>query len=339
MSVSVPFSNEAECGVISGVLHDPVERMDVVQEQVPENDDGEGGAFYHAANRAAFEVLKDLRSTGRPIDPVTFTTRAREMDKLQAIGGENGVNALYAHRPPAHHFMAYLQTLKAYRARRHQIKVCHAGLEAAYDLANDPASMVDVFQKEALQISMEHDERGPRHIKEVLASIDDQLDKRLEMLGNNQQIAGFPFGLPRLDHYAQGLEAEDRMIIAGLSNTGKTALLVQVVRSFIEQGLPGLVFMLDGSAESFVMRLYAAVADVPQSNLKTGYGLSKGGGPARDRLAEARRYLEKQGLFIDDRPALSIQQINAKTRRMAKTHGIRWNAIDFFGNGTVPGLR
>jgi len=141
-----------------------------------------------------------------------------------------------------------------------------------------------------------------------------------------------------LDHLTQGLEPEDRMIIAGLSNTGKTALLVQMVRAFIEQGLPGLVFMLDGSAESFVLRLYSAVADVPQNNLKTGYGLSKGGGPARDRLKRARAYLECQGIFIDDRPALSIQQINAKTRRMAKTHGIRWNAIDFFGNGTVPGF-
>lgn len=329
---NIIFSNESERGVISGILHDPNERMDIVVEQVPE------GAFYHLANLAAFEVLQDMRRAGTPIDPVTFTNRARELAKLDAIGGEAAINDLYAHRPPGHHFMAYLRTLKEKRAARLVIEVCDRFREMAYTPGTDPAEMVDLFQKDALTINLERDERGPRHISEVLASIDAQIDKRLEMLANNQQIAGYPFGLPRLDHLCQGLEPEDRLIIAGLSNTGKTALLVQMVRSFIEQGLPGLVFMLDGSAESFVMRLYAAIADVPQNHLKTGFGLSKGGGPARDRLKQARAYLEQQGIFIDDRPALSIQQITSKTRRLAKTHGIKWNAIDFFGNGTVPGF-
>jgi len=191
MSNNVPFSNESERGVISGILHDPNERMDVVHEQVPE------GAFYHAANGAAFEVLQDMRRAGLPIDPVTFTNRARELDKLKVIGGENAINDLYAHRPPGHHFMAYLRTLKEKRAARLVIEVCDRFREMAYTPGTDPAEMVDLFQKDALQISLERDERGPRHIREVLEVIDSQIDKRLEMLSQNQQIAGYELGLPR----------------------------------------------------------------------------------------------------------------------------------------------
>lgn len=332
MSATVPFSDASERGVLSGILQDPVARMDMVQEQVPE------GGFYHEANAAMFEVLVDLRRAGKPIDPVTLVTRAAEMEKMTVIGGEGMVNELYAHRPPHHHFMSYLRSLQEYRGRREVIRVCNEAMERAYDLGSNPAEDLDLFQKEALLISLDADERGPVHIKPVLDEEDRLLKAKLADLSNNQQIAGFPFGIPRLDHLMQGLEDEDRFIIAALSNVGKTGLLVEIAYSFIKQGLPGLIFMLDGSAGSFIRRLWSRASGVSQHAIKTGYGLSKGGEASRLKLEEARLWLEQQGIYIDDRAGLSIQQINATTRRYAKTKGIRWNAIDFFQNGTVPGF-
>lgn len=332
MSATVPFSDASERAVLSGILHDPAARMDMVQEQVPD------GGFYHAANAAVFEVLLDLRRSCKPIDPVTLVTRAAEMEKMAVIGGESTINELYAHRPPAHHFASYLRSLQEYRGRREIIRVCNEAQERAYDLSSNPAEDLDLFQKEALTISLDADERGPIHIKPVLDEEDRLLKAKLADLSNNNQIAGFPFGLPRLDHLMQGLEDEDRFIIAALSNVGKTGLLVEIAFSFIKQGLPGLIFMLDGSAGSFIRRLWARVSGVSQHAIKTGYGLSKGGETSRAKLEEARLWLEQQGIYIDDRAGLSIQQINATTRRYAKTKGIRWNAIDFFQNGTVPGF-
>jgi replicative DNA helicase len=328
----MPFSNESERGVVSGILQHPMERMDIVVEQVPE------GAFYHAANAAAFEVLLDMRQAGRPIDPVTFTNRARELNKLQAIGGETAINELYAHRPPNHHFMAYLRTLQEKRALRLVIETCNRHLEQAYTPGVDPVEVIDMLQKDALLIALDRDERGPRHIAEVLDEIDANTAAAEERLKNNVQLAGWHTGLPRVDHVSQGLEIEDRYVIAGLSNTGKTARLTHMVRAFIEQELRVLIFMLDGSAASTIIRLYAEVADVPVNTIKTGYGLMEHSQEKKQRLKKAKDWLKDKGVFIDDRAGLSIQQINATTRRYKKLHGVQLTAIDFFGNITCPGF-
>jgi len=332
MKSEVPFCDVSERGVISGILQDPRERLDIVMEHLPD------GAFYHPGNQAAFDVLQDLRQTGRPIDPITFTSRAADMAQLETIGGERAVNELYAHQPPPHHFMAYLDTLKKKRGLRQVINTCNTYLEQAYSTGVDAVSVVDSFQKDALQISLERDERGPVHISEVLDKIDANTAAAEERLKHNIQIAGWHTGLPRLDHISQGLEVEDRYVIAGLSNTGKTARLTHMIRAFIDQELRVLIFMLDGSAEATIIRLYAEVSDVPVNSIKTGYGLMERSMEKKTRLVKAKMWLREKGIFIDDRPALSIQQINATTRRYKKQHGIHLTAIDYFGNVTCPGF-
>lgn len=328
----MPFSDEAERGVLAGLVHDPVNRMDAFSEKLPD------GAFYYPANGAFYEVLQDLRSAGKVIDSITVTNRARDMKKLEVIGGEDAVSSIYAFRPSGLHFDSYVRILQEKRAARAVNELCDRMKSRIAEPSSDVVEIIDELQKEALSISLERDERGPRHISEVLDKIDANTAAAEERLKNNIQIAGWHTGLPRLDHYAQGIELDDRYVILALSNTGKTARLTCMVHAFIEQELRCLIFMLDGSAESTIIRLYAEVADVPVNAIKTGYGLLEHTREKKTRLIKARMWLQDKGIFIDDRAGLSIQQINATTRRYKKQHGIHLTAIDFFGNVTSPGF-
>lgn len=329
---NMPFSDEAERGVLSGLVLDPVGRMDSLAEKIQDS------AFYYPANAAFYEVLTDMRAHNRVIDSITFTNRARDLGKLETIGGENAVFDIYGFRPTNLYYDSYVSILQEKRAARAILDICDRTRAKVAEPGADVVGIIDEFQKEALGVSLERDERGPRHISEVLARIDENMAAAEERLKNNIQIAGWHTNLARLDHLTHGLEIEDRYVIAGLSNTGKTARLTHMVRAFVDQGLRVLIFMLDGSAESTIIRLYAEVSDVPVSSIKTGYGLMETSQARKNKLRAARAWLQDKGVFIDDRAGLSIQQINATTRRYKKQHGINLTAIDFFGNITSPGF-
>lgn len=331
MSV-VLFSNEAERGVLSGILHDPVERFDQVHEQVPE------GAFYFPQNLAAFQVLADMRQRNIVIEPRTFAIRANELGKLAALGGEESVNDLVAHRPTALHFKAYLHTLKGWSALRQVNAFCDRFKGLVYEPGSDPADLVDLFQVEALGISLERNEHGPRAIGEVLDEIDADLAAAIRMADQGKKISGWETGLARVDEILQGIEVGDRYVIAGLSNTGKTAREMQMVRKCIEQGQRVLLFMLDGKDKEAIIRLYAEVADVELGFITAGHYKLEDRRVRLERLKQAKAWLVQQGIFIDDR-ARSIQEINAITRRMKKKEGIHGTFIDYFGRCTSAGFK
>jgi len=328
----VLFSTECERGVLSGILHDPVERLDLVLEQIPE------GAFYHTPCAISFEILDEMRRHGIPIDPVTFTAQAAAKGKLQEIGGENAINELYAHRPTSLHFRTYLHTLKEKRVMRQMNAFCNRFSDLIHEPGSNPADLVDLFQVEALNISLERNEKGPRAVGDVLQEIDDDLKEAMRLADQGKKISGWETGLPRVDEILQGLEPGDRYIIAGLSNTGKTAREMQMVRSCIEQGKRVLLFMLDGKDKEAIVRLYAEVADVELGFITSGNYKLEDRQVRLDRLREARNWLERQGIFIDDR-ARSIQEINSITRRMVKKEGIDGTFIDYFGRCTSAGFK
>jgi replicative DNA helicase len=326
------FSNVAERGVLSGILHDPVERFDVVLEQVPE------GGFYFEQNIAAFEVLLDMRASHRPIEPRAFVIRAADMGKLQAMGGEQAVNDLVAHRPTTLHFSTYLHTLKEKRAMR-QLNAYADWLKGqVYEPGNDPAELVELAQVKVTEISLERGDKDPRHVGEVLDEIDADLKEHMKRADAGHKIAGLETGLARVDEILGGIERGERRVITGLSNAGKTWREMQIVKKVSDQGERVLLFMLDGKDKEAIIRLYADVAGVELGFLLSGTYKLEDRNVRLERLAQAKRELTKRGIFIDD-SAHSIQEINAITRRMVKKQGITGTCIDFFGRCISVGFK
>jgi replicative DNA helicase len=326
------FSNVAERGVISGILHDPVERFDLVLEQVPE------GAFYFDQNAAAFDVLQDMRASKRPIEPRAFVIRATDMGKLQALGGEQAVNELVSHRPTTLHFSSYLHTLKEKRAMRQLNQFGNWLLEQIHEPGNDPAELVELMQVKAMDISLERNEKDPRHVAAVLDEIDADLVEHMKRADEGHKIAGLETGLARVDEILGGIERGERRVITGLSNAGKTWREMQIVKKMSDQGERVLLFMLDGKDKEAIIRLYADVAGVELGFLLSGTYKLEDRAIRLERLAKAKAELSRRGIFIDD-TAHSIQEINAITRRMVKKQGITGTCIDYFGRCTSFGFK
>lgn len=324
-------SSVAERGVISGILHDPVVRLDQVREQLPE------GGFYFEQHQAAYEVLIDMHETRRPIEPRTFCIRADDLGKTAVIG-QATINEIIAFRPTELYFGQYLQTCKEKRAMRVMLAFSEWVNNQVHEPGNDPATLVELMQVKAMEISLDHNRRDPRHISEVLDEIDIDIQEALDLADSGRKIRGLQTGLVRIDQTLGGIERGDRYLIVGLSNVGKTMRALQMVKHAVQQGERIQIFMRDGKDKEHIIRLYADLAEVELGFLLGGNQKGNERVIRLERLREAKEKLKRMGIFIDD-SAGSIQEQNAIVRRMVKKHGITGTMTDYFGRCSSVGFK
>lgn len=324
----VLFSNECERGLLSAILHRPVEMLEQAQE-LPE------GVFYFEANSAMFELLLEMRRANIAIEPVSLTSFARDHGKLQLIGAEQGVNELYSHRPNQRYVEFYMQTLREKRGMRELKDFAERTLTRIFTAGADPVATVELTQQEAMKISLERIGREPRHVLQVLNEIDEDLRASIARGG---KIAGLQTGLVRLDEATNGIERGERRILVGLSNVGKTWRATQMIKALLNQGQRLIYFMHDGKDKEVVVRLYADIAGVELGFLLGNRFTTDDHAARWALLNEAKKKLEKAGLFIDDQ-AHSIEECNAIQRRMVVKQGINGAFHDYFGRMTSIGFK
>lgn len=324
-------SSVAECALLSGILHDPVIRLDEVREQLPE------GGFYFEQHAAAYEVLLNMHEARIPIEPRAFTIRCGDLGKTAVIG-EATINEIIAHRPTDLHFRQYLHTCKEKRAMREMLAFFDWGRSQLYEPGNDPAALVELMQVRAMGISLDHNKRDPRHISAVLDEIDVDIAEALALADSGRKIRGMQTGLVRIDQTLGGIERGDRYLVVGLSNVGKTWRALQMVKWAVNQGERVLIFMRDGKDKEHIIRLYADMAGVELGFILGGNQQGNERTIRLEKLREAKAKLAQMGIFIDD-TADTIQEQNAIVRRMVKKHGITGTMTDFFGRVRSVGFK
>ena len=258
-SRSIPFSDEAEKGVLSCILQDPVARLDEARNQLALD------AFYHPMNLLFYELLLEMSDKRMAIDPPLVTHFARDKGVLDELGGAAAVSELFAFVPISSHFPYYLGILKNKRVQRKVIEVCLESIAAVQDVAQSEeaeeeatARVLDVLQRDALAISLEREDRGPAHIGVAGRDVMEATTHALESIHLGKGVTGMAFGLADLDRMTNGLEPGDRIVIGAHSSTGKTAMLMGMARHFaVDYKAPGLIFSLDGMNITLARRVIA----------------------------------------------------------------------------------
>ena len=76
----MPFSDEAERGVLSSLLQDPERWVPEVRAKLAAD------AFYHEANRTIYLEMLALVDANKPLDPVLVTNSLRGKELLERCG-------------------------------------------------------------------------------------------------------------------------------------------------------------------------------------------------------------------------------------------------------------
>lgn len=320
---ALPFSDEAEKGVLSCLLQDPNERLADCRVTLPSL------AFYHDANRTIYEKLLEFYDKNLPVDPVTLTHSLREQNLLDKVGGAAAITELFSFVPISAHYPFYKKVVFEKHILRELIHASSLNIHYAYEHGKEQLDdSIDTVIDHAEQrvLAVRENVGAKEGIKSLGQHVMDAIDSIQYMLEHPGQLRGLSTGYSKLDSMSSGLQGGEMFVIAARPSMGKTSLAMNIVEHIaVDCNQACAVFSLEMSATMLVRRLLVSRARLSMQDLSRGL-LSRA---QQDALAKATRDLQKAQIFIDETPGLDIMEMRAKARRLKKQHNIQMVMIDY----------
>ena len=306
-----PHSIEAESSVLGGLLLDN-NAWDRVGDLLTDSD------FYRYEHRLIYASIGGLINATRPADVITVFEQLQSTGKADEVGGLAYLNSLAQYVPSASNIRRYAEIVRERSILR---KLVSASEEIATAAFNTQGKAVDKILDEAEQKIFNIGEEGSR-MKQGFQGMDSLvvqlLDRVQEMADNPNDITGVPTGFYDLDRMTSGMQAGDMLVLAARPSMGKTALAINIAEHVaLKEELPVAVFSMEMGASQLAVRIVGSIGRIDQTHLRTGK-LTDDEWP---RLTEAIEKLRNVSLHIDETPGLTVSELRANARRLARQCG------------------
>lgn len=319
---SMPVNADAERAALSCMLLDPSTIIPKAIEKLSP------GYFYIPANRIIFEALLHLYKTRHEgkLDLIVLGTELDQRGQLEAVGGGKALADLLDDVPTTALFDDYAEFLKEKFILRRVIQDCTECVAGAYESPENVASFLDTVEKAVLKIRNEtENEKGildmKTHVLNAIQSIDD-------MYNNGGASSGIMTGFTDLDAMTNGFHGGEMIVVAARPSMGKTSFAMNIVENISirkDNPVATAVFSLEMSCESLVQRVLCSRAKVQMQKLRGGF-LAKSDFP---KLMDVAGKLAEAPIWIDDTPGLTINELQAKARRLKQEQDIQMILIDY----------
>lgn len=306
-----PNSLEAESSVLGGLLLDNG-AWDRVGDLLTDGD------FYRYEHKLIYAAIGALINASKPADVITVFEQLQNLGKAEETGGLTYLNSLAQYVPSASNIRRYAEIVRERSILR---KLVSASDEIATNAFNPQGKAVDQILDEAEQKIFNIGEEGSR-MKQGFQGMDSLvvqlLDRVQEMADNPNDITGVPTGFYDFDRMTSGMQAGDLIVLAARPSMGKTALAINIAEHVaLNEQLPVAVFSMEMGASQLAIRIVGSIGRIDQGHLRTGK-LTDDEWP---RLTEAIEKLRNVQLHIDETPGLTVSELRANARRLARQCG------------------
>lgn len=305
-----PYSLEAEQAVLGGLML-VNDAWDNVSERVGESD------FYRHDHRLIFRAMQQLVERHHPFDVVTLSEALDKMGELESAGGLAYLGDLAANTPSATNIKAYADIVRERSILRQLIATAHSIADRAFNPEGlNSGDILDEAERKIFSIAEQRPSMGgPEKVDHLVAGAMQRID---ELYRSGSQLTGLSTGFVDLDNMTSGLQPSDLIIVAGRPSMGKTSFAMNIVENTVlRNDKPVVVFSMEMSGESLVMRMLSSLGRIDYQKIRTGK-LDEEDWP---RLTSAMSLLQDRALFVDGTPALSPSDIRARLRRIVREHG------------------
>ncbi len=145
-------------------------------------------------------------------------------------------------------------------------------------------------------------------------------------------ISGVTTGFVEMDRVLGGMHPSDLLILAARPSMGKTALALNMAKNaaeyFAKSGKEKksvAIFSLEMSSEQIANRLISVATGINGAKIRTGQ-LSK---EDFDVLLSNTVALSELPILIDDTPAITIQALRTRARRLKRQHNVGLIVVDY----------
>ena len=305
----VPFDPLAEEAVIGSVLINPgiFGSIDLMPDQ-----------FFIYRNQWVWQAFIELQQRSVAIDQITVTDVLNNKGQLQEFGGPARLVTLLNRTPSSLHAEYYAEIVRSHHRRRLILETSQRLAKAAHDREAD----LDAVIGQTVD-SLTHVGNGRYqavHISEALSEASAYIYDRI---ANPSDTFGIPTGLIDLDRLTGGVFG--LWYLAGAPGIGKSILMMQILVHAAREGYPVVLFSLEMSQLSQMLRVISAQAQFPTYNLRTGQASEFD----IDRINAAIQELTKLPFYISDASGLTTVQFRADLARLKSKYGILLYGLDY----------
>jgi replicative DNA helicase len=320
-----PYAPEAEAGLIAILLNNPPLAMPYVrEEQVDER------WFHLPCHARLFRLIVDEVDAGRKVDFVTLATRVRGLGIEHEIGfhtsehdihtGIAALNSAQFHHSCLPSFLpGYLDELRQKFLSRQVSEL--AGRVKKTLLENWEAGGIELVKRAMAELA-ELASYGVRNdsVRHIRPAVIEALGKVETAFRQRGHTAGIPTGIAALDRCLNGLKTAHGYYVAGRPAMGKSALMGDLAAFIGTNADPYaqahvLVFSLEMTTLQLVQRELLKRAKVPLKRARDGLMSADRDFP---NLHESAKILATARIHVDDSSALTITDIEARTRRFVR---------------------
>ncbi|PZQ51662.1 MAG: replicative DNA helicase [Rhodovulum sulfidophilum] len=331
--ITLPHNVEAEQALLGALLvnNDVYDRVATILK--PDH-------FFDPVHARIYEVAGERIKRNALATPVTLKAFFDDDAGLAELGGPAYLVRLAGAAISLFAARDYAQLIYDLAIRRDLIVIGQGIAEKAMrmDLDSEPRDQIVAAEQELYQLG----EQGKvdKGFVTFRRAVTEAVNVANAAYLRDGGLAGISSGLADLDKWLGGLHNSDLLILAGRPSMGKTALATNIAYNIaraykrgvrpdgsegaVEGGVVGF-YSLEMSSEQLAARILSEASRVPSDQIRRGDMTEE----EMRRFIQAARDLENCPLFIDDTPALPINAIAARARRLKRQHGLDVLIIDY----------
>ncbi len=319
----VPASVEAEQSVLGALLIDN-DAFDRISKLRPEH-------FWRYDHRVIFEAIQKLVVSNRNADMITVLESLQASGHAEQVGGLQYLNSLFSNAPGAAGIVRWADiVIDRWKLRG----ILSAADEIAELVHNRDGKTVGEIVNEAqakfepLVVSTSKD---PQFIGSFLTPIVERIDQQYH--GENARADAVPTGLRDLDaRLGGGMRAGQLIIVAGRPGMGKTAIALGVAEAVADAGQTTLFFSQEMVGDELCSRALSRASGLPLEKILDGRKFGRDtGNPDWSMLTKGVQRVSDLNLIVDDRPALTLNEIRSQARIVKRRHGLGLIVVDYLG--------
>lgn len=326
LSPPLPANLEAERGVLGAIILDNQAFYPAVEIVGPTD-------FWYEAHRVIFSKMIELERAKQAIDLVTLHDRLEQAGDVERAGGSTYLAALVDGVPRVSNIEYYCNIVKEKATFRRLVNLADGTMSSAME-ARGPASEAINELEESIGVIREEYETG----KSILTVKDavQEIMPVLQRVGSGDHVLlGTPTGFSDIDELMPGWVAGEFICLGARPSEGKTALGMEFLTRLAQRGIPTLMFSLEMSRASVIIRLACREAMVDIHRFRSGWLEREGW----TRLTTALQKVKEYPIYIDDRPSVWANEIRWRVRALAKRVPIKLVVVDYLQLVNAKGER
>lgn len=187
---------------------------------------------------------------------------------------------------------------------------------------NHPSEMLSEFVEQSLTEIADEEDTGYKHVSACLPALIETIEAAAQRGG---ALAGIDTGFPELNQKTNGWQNQTLVVIGARPGAGKTSIALNMASAALLTGKTVGFFSAEMDAKSIVKRMVANWGRVDFRRLNSG--LFAHGDMAK--ISDACGDISERRLFINDRPAIRLQDLVSEARKMKRREKVDILFIDY----------